>query len=318
MIDFIFFGSDDIVIDKMYRDINNHNRAIYKKGMYNSDIRFLKFLFKVSFNHISGKWLPYNIKKIWFKYIMGYDNISENAVFVFTRDNIRYLELGFRKYLKTHYKKCKIIALFLDIDGLRKFDERKINKFIDDSYVFDNEEAKDKHIKFYPLCYSKVEVENNKKEIDICFIGQDKGRLEDLYKVYKQAKKLNLRTAFYICGEYCEKYRNYPGIKFVENMEYEEVLKIISKSKYNLEMCLSNTSAITIRLYESISFSLGLITNNEKVRKSPYYDAEFIKICNFDNIDLSFANEEVTYDFNSLKQKINPVAFVDYLLNLYL
>ena len=119
-----------------------------------------------------------------------------------------------------------------------------------------------------------------------------------------------------VCGK-CARKREYSNteIEFVDSIPYKKVLEIISKAKFNLEICLTDTASISIRLYEAIMFNQGLITNNLAIMNSPYYNSSFVHILDFDNIDLSFIKDFELKENTILKEKISPLTFIDYLKN---
>ena len=306
----IFFGSDDDVINQMYKDLETNENVLYKKGIINLKNKFLKLIFSITFSKKINQFLKIPFKKNWFKYSLEKEiNISKKPIFIFTKDNLKYLEFGFANYLKKLYPKCKIVLLFLDIHGLRGYDFNTLNGLYDYAYTFDELEAKKYSINYYPLCYSHSEYEDIEKKYDICFIGQDKGRIDKIYSLFLNAKKCGLKTKIIICGK-CDKKSKYPEFEYVDHISYNDALKFISQSKYNVEICLQDTTSISIRLYEAIMFNQGLITNNSYISKSPYYDDSFVHIIDFDNINLDFINGYKKKENSILKEKISPLGFI--------
>lgn len=317
MKEIIFVGSTDPVLHQMYKDLEVNTSILYQRGIKNFNNKFLKFIFKICFSKKINNYISIPFKQKWFEYIFPKNIIiSDSALFIFTKDNFKYLELGFAKYLKKNYPRCKIILLFLDIHGLRGYDFSALEGLFDDAIVFDESEAKKYGITYYPLCYSRSKYENLNKIYDICFIGQDKGRINKIYEIFNKAKATNLKMKVIICGEFNNK-NKYPEFEFIDSISYDEALKYISQSKFNLEICLEDTTSISIRLYEAIMFNQGLITNNSNIINSPYYDKSYIyNINDFDNLDLSFVNEFKGISENlGLKDKISPLRFIEYEKN---
>ena len=254
----IFFGSDDDVINQMYKDLETNENVLYKKGIINLKNKFLKLIFSITFSKKINQFLKIPFKKNWFKYFLEKEiNISKKPIFIFTKDNLKYLEFGFANYLKKLYPKCKIVLLFLDIHGLRGYDFR----------------------------------------------------IDKIYILFLKSKKFCLKTKIIICGK-CDKKSKYPEFEYVDHISYNDALKFISQSKYNVEICLQDTTSISIRLYEAIMFNQGLITNNSYISKSPYYDDSFVHIIDFDNINLDFINGYKKKENSILKEKISPLGFI--------
>lgn len=312
----VFFGSTDIVIHQMYKDLEKDYEIIYKKGIIQLKSGILKMLFKIHFSVFINNLINLPFKNKWFKLFLEEEKeLCESPIFIFTKDNFKYLEYGYAKYLKQKFLTSKIILLFLDIHGLRGYDFSKLEGLYDYAFTFDEEEANKYSILYYPLCYSHSKFENKTKEYDLCFIGQDKGRVSSIHEIYMQAKQMNLSMKVIICGECLEK-NKYPEFEFVESIPYEEALEYISKSKFNLEMCLQDTTSISIRLYEAIMFNQELITNNKNIVNSPYYQDDYIHLISFDNVDLSFVKKYKEINRVELKGQISPLKFIEHIKKL--
>ena len=313
----IFFGSTGDVLHQMYKDLELEEDILYKRGILNLNSRLLTFIFTIFFSKKINNYIKIPFKKLWFKYFIPRDIvIAPSPIFIFTKDNFRYLEQGYAKYLKKIYPNCRIILLFLDVHGLRGYDFKLLNNLYDDAFVFDEKEAKKYSISYYPLCYSKSQFDLSKKIYDICFIGQDKGRINKINKIYQQAKSIGLNMKVIICGsDNKDNVTKYPDFEFIDSISYNATMKYISQSKFNLEVCLNDTTSISIRLYEAIMFNQGLITNNLYVKNSPYFDNSYVYIIDLENIDLSFVKNFKEVDSPKLKEKINPLRFIEYIKN---
>ena len=120
MKEIIFVGSTDPVLHQMYKDLEVNTSILYQRGIKNFNNKFLKFIFKICFSKKINNYISIPFKQKWFEYIFPKNIIiSDSALFIFTKDNFKYLELGFAKYLKKNYPRCKIILLFLDIHLLK-------------------------------------------------------------------------------------------------------------------------------------------------------------------------------------------------------
>lgn len=313
----IFFGSADEVLHQMYKDLSTNEEIIYKRGMINLNSKIKNIIFRMMFSKRINNYFNLPLKNYWFPLFLKYDDdIDQHPIFIFTKDNFKYLEFGYANFLKNQYPNCRIILLFLDIHGLRDYNLKQLVNLYDEAFVFDEYEAEKNKISYYPLCYSHSQFENQSKKYDLCFIGQDKGRIDKIKEIYINAKKVGLKTKIIICGKF-ENKSEYPFFEFVDCISYSKSLDIISQSKFNLEICLEDTSAISIRLYEAIMFNQGLITNNENIVNSPYYDPSFVHLLNLDNIDLTFVKSYQQVNNITLKNQISPLRFADFIQKKY-
>ena len=81
-------------------------------------------------------------------------------------------------------------------------------------------------------------------------------------------------------------------------MPYSKMLKESMASNVILEINQQNAIGFTSRLLESIMYNKKLITNNETVLKTKYYNPKFIRVFkNVDDLDCPFIKEQEIVDY---------------------
>ncbi|MBC2581549.1 hypothetical protein [Clostridium sp. DJ247] len=181
-----------------------------------------------------------------------------------------------------------------------------------EKWSFDKEDCLKYNMKYNTTFFFKdYKLDNSEIEYDIFFIGKDKGRLTKLLNLQKKFDNLGLNTYFHIVNDRNNIYNK--NFIYKSPMEYEEVLKNISKSKAILDVVQDNQEGITLRTMEAIFFEKKLITTNKNIINYDFYHKNNIFILGIDNVNLlcNFVNspyhkisKEIVYNYD-FEQWIN-------------
>ena len=110
----------------------------------------------------------------------------------------------------------------------------EVDRNICELWTFDKEDSINYKMQYNPQFYMKSEIYNNEKiEYDAFFIGQDKGRLEELISLESELKEKGMNTEFLIVGYNAER------------IPYEDVIKHIFRSKAIVDIQASWQDGIT-------------------------------------------------------------------------
>lgn len=190
-------------------------------------------------------------------------------------------------------------------------------------WTFDPDDAKEYHMKYGgQFLYDSYlpTIKEKRKETDLFFIGQDKGRFEFLRRFEKECKELLQLFPRFV---YVDKKKAIFSSKYNYPVSYGEMLTIANKSKAILEINQSQQTGLTLRALEALFLEEKLVTNNDKIfnyKLSNYLD---VFLLNDDIMSLksflSLPSKKVTeailapYRFrNWLKRIENNVEFDDY------
>ena len=113
-------------------------------------------------------------------------------------------------------------------------------------------------------CYEKQE-----PEYDVMFVGKDKGRGEFIFRLEKMLNDAGLRTYFKVMPETRLDTQKDP--RYSEPMPYDEICRIVAKSRAILNVGLPGQEGVTIRDSESIWNNVKLITTNRKTMERNFY-----------------------------------------------
>ena len=229
-----------------------------------------------SFNRKYIKALPF--KWIWYRPMLNalkIDNQTE-YVFIFYDWGGLAKDMCFMKFLRKNIKHLKLVYMFTNIikisGAVRYGTLNMLPHYFDKIFAFDRVDSNKYHFDFTPLIYSKSPTyKENEKTIDVFYIGNAKDRLDDLHSIYQKCVASNLSCLFYINGVPRQS-QLYPNIHYNERLTYEEVLKFISHAKCMVDAIQSGSTAMTIKVCESVLYDKKLITTNENIVKESYYD----------------------------------------------
>jgi hypothetical protein len=118
-----------------------------------------------------------------------------------------------------------------------------------------------------------------RKEYDVLFCGQNKGRGALLNTLYEKFISLNMNVLFYVVDETLPKSQRLPYL------EYEIYLDYVSKSNILLDIAQPGQSGYTLRVMEAFFFGKKLITNQKSVKEADFYDPNNIFIIDMDSWD---------------------------------
>lgn len=127
---------------------------------------------------------------------------------------------------------------------------------------------------FYWNKFSKKQ--EREKEIDLYFIGKDKGRYQKIKELETELATCGVRCLFQIIPTHMLKMKK--GL--CSRIPYEKVLENLSKTKGILDMKITPDAGPSLRPIEAVFYGKKLVTDNEEVRKMKFYDASNILILN--------------------------------------
>ena len=249
----------------------NASNDIFSNDWKDNGYCFSSIFKKVSkpLRAIRRLWMKYNLPfsylwlDKWFNELDNYDSIILHMSYL-----TNYLPLVISK----RYPKLKIIGWYWNTIDNRTLPIDFHNSNIE-YWTFDESDAKKyglkKNIQYY---VTPKNINSINKDIDIYFIGRDKGRKEKILSIKEEAKKQGLSCDF----------------KIVENdndiLPYQEVKKYILRSKAILEINKDNQSGFTLRALESLFYQTKLITNNSGIVESDFYNKTNVFILDKDDI----------------------------------
>ena len=168
-------------------------------------------------------------------------------------------------------------------------------------WTFDDKDAERYGMKWNPLHYFATEIRRSSpKEVDIAFVGADKGRYKLLIQLESLFRKHGLKTDFHITANTNTPF--YDRKKYRRRLSYRENMEHIFRSKAILDILQKNQYGYTMRIPEAMVNHIKLITNNRNINKYPFYCADNVFILGID--DQRKLSQFINSPWNSAKDEV--------------
>lgn len=180
-------------------------------------------------------------------------------------------------------------------------------------YCFDYDFSVKNNIGYIHQFYFKNLIpEQSSEQVDVFYVGRDKGRFNFLYKLINVFKQTNLTYKIFLYKDNLNKFCDSNIIITNKFMDYNEVISRVCSSKAIIEINLEAQTGITLRALEALYFKKKLITNNENIMNFNFYKPENIFIVGKDDINKLY--EFVNSKWCDLPEDIyNQYSFEDWL-----
>jgi hypothetical protein len=180
----------------------------------------------------------------------------------------------FIEYLHTHYRSRLVLILGDRVEIYPKtLDLQSLKNTVDLICTYNSLDSEKYNLSLHPSMVYNLDIENVipflERKIDVLFIGQEKGRGEEIISVFKKCIKLGLNCEFIVVGKTTTQFK---GIEYKDWIPYPEVFEKIRNTKCVLNILQPGASGITLRDTEAYNLGCFLLTNN--------LDSELRKIFN--------------------------------------
>jgi hypothetical protein len=215
-------------------------------------------------------------------------------------------------YVLSNSKNARIVLWYWDpVHRLylpNLFDDTRCEK-----WSFDPIDCKAYHMKHNTTFYfDNIQIPQADTIYDVCFVGYDKGRREDIKKIEHILTIARCKTNFYIVDDDAAK-RNYKGA--FPRISYEKVLEHIAESKAILDIIQDGQTGLTIRSMESLFFKKKLITTQVNIKEQDFYHPDNIFVLGVDDIKSISSFLQKTY-FEIPKNIVDRYDFTNWLHRL--
>lgn len=238
-----------------------------------------------------------------------------------TYNRVIVFDNSFDKNLGDFLKRNKVNTYVYSWNSALSIDQKeylmKINSIFP-VYSFDKKNCLELGLKYASMVYSSdllsVVPQKDKIQYDISFMGWEKGRRDELEKLYKLFKEHSFKVKFILRSSKSEQIES-DFIISEMGMKYEEYLELITSSKMLLDFQQEGQEGLTIRMVESLFFRKKIITNKQDIDKYDFYDCRNIFILGKDDINCleKFAEEP----YKEVKQEIINKYDLKYWIDEY-
>lgn len=317
----LIMGNGTSWLNYSLADISSFSKIINKDIILNrkNEVSVLK---KILFSYKLDKLIPKFVqRKVINRYLKKNEVVlTEGLILIFYDRNTLANKGWYLKEIKKR-NKIKLVYMFTNIVNKSGAYEHNfvmsLNKYYDKVYAFDKEDSKKYEFDYHDLLYSNCLKSSANQNIEPCvfYIGKAKDRYEKIIKVYEFLKRQGIKCNFHIVGvsKNDQKYSN--EIVYNEIMDYRDVLEEISRSTHILDVIQENSTGITIKTCEAVTYNKKLLTTNQYIKNEPFFDDDFIQVfeeCK--DIDIQFFKNEHINECNSYFSPIHFLKELDHIL----
>ena len=174
-------------------------------------------------------------------------------------------------WLRAQHPDKKII---FDYDNRvrRSLDPEKVRPYADEIWSYDQDDCRDYALRHKGSSYLDVYRVDPAAEpdIDVLYVGRDKGRLDQLLALEKQFADMGLKTHFHICAD--RSFLTWKNRIYRKFLPYDEYLELLRRSRSILNIVTDGQTSITQREMEAVFDNVKCITNNGGIRSFALYD----------------------------------------------
>ncbi len=278
----------------------------------------LELLRKIHFSHKLNKIISLPFKSIWgnrfFQFLENIPPDSENCCCFII--NARYYEhFGslITDFIYKRYQNCVCCCFFTDLVSNHNIDLNKIYKDFQLIMSYEKTDCEKYNFKYLAVPYSKIippaQSLDMIKPSDIVYIGNVKNRLPRILSVLKKCKDFGLVCDFMLYGiplddrlaEALELYIN-NGVTVLHcQIPYSEYIAHVMKSNCILEIIQEDSTAITLRACEAVTYNKKLLTDCINIKNEDFYNPECIQVFSKpEEIQIDFVKNRkaVSYDYD--------------------
>lgn len=324
----IIFGDDWDVYQVAYKDLIDNPRVVYIPTFRPKGV--LGLIQRIQFNPRLNRIISLPFKSIWNRYYLRQIHEERLCFLVFENWLRLESEIKLLPFLKEHYRSAKVVCFTQDlIDRIKdhytreSIDAEHIKRYSDLCISYDVSDAKKYAFDYHPTVFSSVKLVQKPSafKFDLYFLGRDKGRLPVLIDISREAKLRGLICRFVMIDVPEENRIQSDGIIYLDgNMPYSENLYNCANSRCIVEMLQMQALSPTFRVWETITFNKKLLTNNENIKNSEFYDERYVSVFHdCSDIDWNFIGHEHQGWENPYKAQITPdclVRFMEEKLNI--
>ena len=260
-----------------YYEVEEINRvSMKKKKKKMHDVHYSRRVNK--FGEFPGKC----IWNHWYELHKYNFDPNENYVVLFMNGSLRnYYNERYLKNIRKKHSNVKLALLIFDKSiyyGAKR--AIKMRNCFDYVFSFDSEDCeKYGFLKFYN-CFSKPSTigYDNSKKCDAFFIGNAGGRLKILKDTFKHISKFNKNSKFFITGVDNSDMESIPNVYYNQEMSFYDEMSYSYNSNCLIEILREGQTGISLRVCEAIAFNKKLLTNNQNLKKEPFYDSRYMYV----------------------------------------
>lgn len=328
---FVFLGNPSELFKFAYSDLDEVDNAIYIPSIYSQLNKIQYVLFRLHTMNWIKKYIQLPFKSLWAKVILKKIPVippgDKTFIYVCQRGWPDYeQELHLIDYIKKRNHRARFVVFFEDLFktyhnhdyGNTCLSADFIKEKYDLAISFDQGDCNKYGFIYHPLVFSSFrEPLIDMPTSDAYFLGYAKDRLLDILKTYERLRDSGLKCDFHIAGVKPQDRAFSDEIDYEPNITYMENLQHVAHTKCIVEIMQKGGKGYSQRAFEAIGLGKMLLTNNETINESPFYNPSYIKTYHdpseiTDDIIEAIKKSQFIVDYK-YKDKISPINFTQFI-----
>ena len=245
-------------------------------------------------------------KKQWYDLAMrriGFKN-DLPICFVWHYNFYKEMKAGMLRDIKSIYPDARHVFMFSDPVFIEEKVIAELRKEVDIISVFDPKAAEKYNLLFLPNIYPMIENKSSDSEYDLCFVGAERGRENEIIEMAHACKEHSIKAKFVVHTKDYDKreIENDLNIKYIRSkIPYEEVKQLVERSKCILELKIEPFNTCSLRVQEAVVLKKKILTNNPNIYRMPCCaeDSSGVRLYHkVDEIDWDFLKREEEVDYH--------------------
>ena len=216
-------------------------------------------------------------------------------------------------YLRSHYKKCRIIIQLTDLVQNYYFEYERLREYFDNVIVFEKGDSIKYKFDYLTETFEYLDVKPESTVSDFFFVGaynKQKGRLGQIVKLYDLLIKKGYKCDFWIPDIPEEVHTTRPNIN-KDYLPFGKALSHIASTKCIVEIAQADMLSPTIRFIEAVLYGKHILTNAKGLMLDEVY-SRYENIVQYidDNMKLDFINSKCEYDIKEARHIFSNDTYI--------
>lgn len=269
----------------------------------------IRKLRKIHFSNPANRriWLPLKTMWDWTNALLLDDLDPNKRNYIIFQTGIKF-SARYIKRLKEERNACIVLYMPDNVstmgiaNNIAEFERYCHHYHVDQVYSFDKKDCETFGMEFFDF-YSMLPIidstnYSNGERLRVFYVGscRSKERLDILHRLYDHLST-QADCTFYLNGvDEADMTRS--GINYNHPLTYKQVIELVQQNDVIVEIMNGCQTGNTLRLKEAVCYNKLLLTNNQTIINTPYYNSKYMQVFNkVDEIDLSKFCNDVDYHY---------------------
>lgn len=309
---YLVIDDENDLYKNIFSDLFKTTEYVVEEIKKIDSFKLIQYISKVYFSNRVNKAIKLPFKNAW-EGLYGIEKYKyeaeEQYVLIVLNGTLRYYFTPdyLRRFKKKHKNVTLVMVMYDNWDSLLDQDKMlEYKKIFDMVLSFDENDCEKFDFKHIYSTFSMPDfvTKDIKISTDAFFVGWAEGRLDILNRIAKLFEKKNINSQIFLVGVEKSKQESINGVTYNKTIPYKQELQYAYNTNCIIEIIKEGQSGMTLRTCEAIFFKKKLITNNQLLKRMPFYNSKYMKIISdVDDIDCEFVkekSEDIVYENKDL------------------